>query len=334
MEKTKLDILYETPTFFQKVIIYSNYELRMLLWRFLDLIDCTKSKSTKSFLLNKCSKEQWDENGFLHLKSFFSEEYIDEINASIDKSREVFESNRKVKNLKCGRIANIHASNRDVFKLLNDPNLREVQKQLLDGDPILWGSLTFKVGSQQLAHADAPWFYVEPYGSMIGIWIALEDIKPEAGPLFYIPKSHLDQLKVKDVLDKNVQLKEKVENFRLLNVSASSRQYWDLSKSVGDVYAKEWESVDGAVTVCPKKGDVFVWHQWLIHGGSPITNPALSRNSIVSHWVSDACSAFDQHNFFLNYDRLNSEFKQNLQIKKSRRGKFLRQYRTQVLGWD
>jgi len=334
MKKSKIDTLYETPNLIKKIILYAKYELRMSLWRFLDLTDCTKSKFTNSFLLDKNFQEQWAENGFLHLKGFFSTEYVDYINSSISKTRKNLEKSRKEKNLLCGRIANIHATNRDILKFLNDPNLKEIQKQLLSGDPILWGSLTFNVGSQQLAHADAPWFYVEPYGSMIGIWIALEDIQPEAGPLFYIPKSHLDQLKVKDVLDKNVQLKEKVDNFRLLNVSASSRRYWDLSKSVGDVYSKEWESLDGAVTVCPKKGDVFIWHQWLVHGGSPIVDKSLTRKSIVSHWVSGACSAFDQHNFFLNYDRLNSEFKQNLTIKNSRLGKFLRQYRTQVLSWD
>jgi ectoine hydroxylase-related dioxygenase (phytanoyl-CoA dioxygenase family) len=35
-----------------------------------------------------------------------------------------------------------------------------------------------------------------------------------------------------------------------------------------------------------KKGDVFVWHANLLHGGSPINNPALSRKSMVLHFYA------------------------------------------------
>ena len=31
-KKTKYDELYETPTFFTKIIIYVKYHIRMLLW--------------------------------------------------------------------------------------------------------------------------------------------------------------------------------------------------------------------------------------------------------------------------------------------------------------
>jgi ectoine hydroxylase len=32
-----------------------------------------------------------------------------------------------------------------------------------------------------------------------------------------------------------------------------------------------------------KKGDVFIWHTNLIHGGMPVKNTALTRKSMVIH---------------------------------------------------
>jgi hypothetical protein len=36
-----------------------------------------------------------------------------------------------------------------------------------------------------------------------------------------------------------------------------------------------------------KKGDVFVWHAHLLHGGSPIRDPARTRKSYVFHYFSE-----------------------------------------------
>ena len=79
---------------------------------------------------------------------------------------------------------------------------------------------------------------------------------------------------------------------------------------------------------------MFFWHQWLVHGGSKINNGYLSRNSIVSHWVADNSVAFDQHNFFLNYGKLDEKIKQILPINRFKNGKHIRQYKCQILNWD
>ena len=35
-----------------------------------------------------------------------------------------------------------------------------------------------------------------------------------------------------------------------------------------------------------KKGDVFIWHANLIHGGSPIKDHSLTRKSMVIHYYA------------------------------------------------
>jgi len=37
-----------------------------------------------------------------------------------------------------------------------------------------------------------------------------------------------------------------------------------------------------------KRGDVFLWHGGLVHGGSPIDNPAQTRKSFVVHYSTAA----------------------------------------------
>ena len=40
----------------------------------------------------------------------------------------------------------------------------------------------------------------------------------------------------------------------------------------------------------PRKGDVFIWHAQLYHGGAPIETPGRTRRSMVAHFwrVEDA----------------------------------------------
>lgn len=51
-------------------------------------------------------------------------------------------------------------------------------------------TLNFPVGTQQDAHTDFVHFSSLPERFMCGVWLALEDIDADAGPLFYYPGSH------------------------------------------------------------------------------------------------------------------------------------------------
>lgn len=71
--------------------------------------------------------------------------------------------------------------------------LRELQQLLLccwGREPFAFQTLNFPVGTQQHIHSDAVHFHTEPAGFMCGIWVVLEPIHPDAGPLEYLPGSH------------------------------------------------------------------------------------------------------------------------------------------------
>ncbi len=58
--------------------------------------------------------------------------------------------------------------------------------------PIPFQTLHFDRGTQQAAHSDTLHFHCVPRRYMCGVWVALEDIHPDSGPLVVYPGSHLE----------------------------------------------------------------------------------------------------------------------------------------------
>ena len=80
------------------------------------------------------------------------------------------------------------------------PELHALLEQLWGRQPFAFQTLNFPVGTRQHFHSDAVRFHSEPPGFMCGVWVALEDIHPDAGPLEYFPGSHrLPYLQARDV---------------------------------------------------------------------------------------------------------------------------------------
>ena len=55
---------------------------------------------------------------------------------------------------------------------------------LFDRSPKPFQTLNFPVGTEQGVHSDAVHFNSDPFGLMYGVWVALEDIHQDQGPLF------------------------------------------------------------------------------------------------------------------------------------------------------
>ncbi|MEC9210479.1 MAG: phytanoyl-CoA dioxygenase, partial [Actinomycetota bacterium] len=43
----------------------------------------------------------------------------------------------------------------------------------------------------------------------------------------------------------------------------------------------------------PHKGELFIWHPLLVHGGSEIIDPARTRKSYVCHYIAENCDQSD-----------------------------------------
>ncbi len=145
----------------------------------------------------------------------------------------------------------------------------------------LWGrgafpfqTLNFSVGTQQDGHTDSVHFSSLPERFMCGVWLAMEDIGPDAGPLFYYPGSHRWPI--------------------VTNALIGRRGHGTELGSAQDPYGSAWQAmveVSGARTATfhALKGQALIWCANLLHGGSPQHDPRLTRWSQVTHYYFDDC---------------------------------------------
>ena len=135
-------------------------------------------------------------------------------------------------------------------------------------------TLNFPVGTQQAAHADAVHFSSLPERFMCGVWLAMEDVPAEAGPLFYMRGSHRWPI--------------------VTNAMIGRRGFDSELSSAQDPYDKAWRAMcehHGArqEPFLARKGQALIWCANLLHGGSRQTDPTLTRWSQVTHYFFEDC---------------------------------------------
>jgi hypothetical protein len=165
--------------------------------------------------------------------------------------------------------ANAWRAHRAVAELAADPTVLAALTELFDRRPIPFQTLDLRTGSQQRLHADAVHFDSVPAGWMCGVWVALEDVGADQGPLELVTGSHRIGALRPDQL-------------------------------VGDPdafdYAAYEDRVAEAVAGRPveqflcRRGDVVVWHADLVHGGAPVLRPGATRWSQVTHYVLEGAA--------------------------------------------
>lgn len=172
------------------------------------------------------------------------------------------------------RVQDAWFRSRAVRELATWPRMRALLRAAYGRDPFPFQTLNFQRGSEQAIHSDAAHFHSEPPRFMCGVWIALEDIRPEAGPLAYHPGSH--RLPVMSMRDAGV-------NHAHPTHEDYARVYEPRLRD-----RLEQSGLPVAHAILPK-GWAFVWAANLAHGGSAIQDPAATRRSLVVHNFFEGC---------------------------------------------
>jgi len=137
-------------------------------------------------------------------------------------------------------------------------------------------TLNFPYGTQQKGHSDNVHFDSIPNNFMAGVWVALEDIHEDSGPLFFYEGSHKWP---------------RVDNFLLgykqdKNQAPHYHKYTEFWESYAD-YSKADKKLFLA-----KKGECLIWSSNLVHGGSKQTDFKRTRWSQVTHYYFEDCSYY------------------------------------------
>jgi ectoine hydroxylase-related dioxygenase (phytanoyl-CoA dioxygenase family) len=174
------------------------------------------------------------------------------------------------------RIPDLHSHSPHARELYLHPKIFRFV-ELIYGEPaVAFQSLYFEYGSQQGLHRDPMFVVTDPPAHLLASWVALEDITPDSGPLAYVPGSqHLPWYEFEPgsvVCNQGVSPERRAE-FR----------DWT-----------EAQMRDRGLEVAPftcRRGDAFIWHAGLVHGGTPIESPGKTRRSFVVHYCTAAHKA-------------------------------------------
>ncbi len=172
------------------------------------------------------------------------------------------------------RIQDAWQFDEDVKAIAANPEILALLGKLFGRAAFPFQTLNFPVGTQQAAHSDSVHFSSLPERFMCGVWLAMEDVPAEAGPLFYVPGSHRWPI--------------------ISNAMIGRRGFGSDSKSAQTPYAAAWRAmceVNGATEepFLARKGQTLIWCANLLHGGSKQTDSTLTRWSQVTHYFFDDC---------------------------------------------
>lgn len=221
-------------------------------------------------LMTAAQRDFFEDNGFLILDSGIEPEVLDRALSDLD---DVWESGttRDVTYLDGNRVQDAWRVSGAVREIATRRFVLDALRELYNNaKPLPFQTLNFRAGTEQMVHADSIHFNSEPYGMMCGVWLALEDVGPDQGPLVYYPGSQ----------------KMPEQNFPELGLDLERHDYSDYEKVVESMLTQlPVKPVYGHI----KRGQMLIWSAGLLHGGSPQIDKRLSRHSQVTHYYFDQC---------------------------------------------
>jgi hypothetical protein len=215
-------------------------------------------------------QRQFRRDGILHLSKFMPDALIDRYCSVRDKV-----TDRGGWNMPCPYLH---------FEEIRDISLyrpmMQLMKELIGNNMVLHLNLTGYKSTERDFHQDQ---YLNPYhvaSNYIAVWIALDDIHPDAGPFQYVPGSNrwgcISQERVFEIMMKEQGIEPSDPRWPSLT------QDWVAQACTDEIIRRSARVVD----FLPKKGDVLFWHGRLIHRGSRPRDPDRERKSLIAHYSS------------------------------------------------
>jgi hypothetical protein len=175
------------------------------------------------------------------------------------------------------RVQDAWLNNAQVKRIATNQVVLELLSKLYGKKAWPFQTLNFPVGTQQHYHSDSIHFSSNPERFMCGVWVALEDVDAENGPLMYFPGSHKWPIYANEHVGKcSVELDE---------------------TPTQALYESMWEAVVEAHGAQPeyfhaKKGQALIWAANLMHGGCRQLDPQRTRWSQVTHYYFEDCAYY------------------------------------------
>lgn len=206
----------------------------------------------------------------------------DEIDGRIDRVKESltprydidFSAADAIKNTGDMRVQDAWKFDEDVRAIAANPRILALLGKLYGRRAFPFQTLNFPVGTQQHMHSDSVHFSSIPERFMCGVWLAMEDIDDDAGPLLYYPGSHKWPI--------------------LTNEMLGRRGTDNRDRSAQSPYEAVWRAMVETARLEPetfaaRKGQALIWTANLLHGGCRQKDLTRTRWSQVTHYYFEDC---------------------------------------------
>jgi ectoine hydroxylase len=211
---------------------------------------------------------QWFDLGYVIIPQAIDTDRADQISNEVERLL----STGKVKWRYGNKVMFANKYSELIHQVTKDESIISVLELLTGTQVIPFQTINFKTGSQQRAHSDSIHMTTFPPGHLVAIWIALEDIHEDQGPLFYYPGSHKYPYLLKP------QYPSGDNQFLIGEYSYNAYE-----KAVSQTLQKHQAEKKHFLA---RKGDILIWHANLLHGGESIKREGATRKSMVVHYYS------------------------------------------------
>jgi hypothetical protein len=164
--------------------------------------------------------------------------------------------------------------NEDIRAIACNGHILKLLSNLYGRAAFPFQTLNFPVGTQQHLHSDSIHFSSIPERFMCGVWVALEDVHLDAGPLTYLPGSH------KWPILTNCEIGRRGYNGDRGSAQAPFERAWDALVQTSRVEQEIFLA---------RRGQTLIWAANLLHGGSPQSDATRTRWSQVTHYYFEDC---------------------------------------------
>jgi ectoine hydroxylase-related dioxygenase (phytanoyl-CoA dioxygenase family) len=224
--------------------------------------------------------EQFHHDGFMVFDPQLPEDVIDRAVSDLLKHPDVVNDRHHG-----SRVFDGWKLSRSVRTIALAPRVLRLLKQLYGRKSRPFQTLNFPIGTEQKVHSDIIHFNSDPPTYMCGVWVALEDIDLQNGPLVYYPGSHkLPVIQMEDV------------------APGPGPEHYHLYEARVEKLVKDRGLTPHYAIL--RKGQCLIWSANLLHGGSVHRDKGRTRHSQVTHYYFEGCQYYQPLSSYGGYRHL------------------------------
>jgi ectoine hydroxylase-related dioxygenase (phytanoyl-CoA dioxygenase family) len=232
-------------------------------------------------------REQFDREGYLIFDPELSHGTLDAIVSDLADEYKDSGPAIDVAERRKGRIQDAWRINSHVRAVALAPKTLAILEAIYGRRPLPFQTLNFPTGTEQRAHADAMHFNSIPPTFMCGVWVALEDVDSDNGPLVYYPGSHkLPEVTADDVMRSKQTFFQRAVSSFMRRPKTKDEAYPTYENIIAGLIEKHSLEPHYATI---NKGQALLWAANLLHGGAFQRDKFRSRHSQVTHYFFENC---------------------------------------------